>query len=183
MNLCLSFTLHNLQVYGMDHAMSSFGHMPNYPVFEPYYDSSVSSAACFWFYFYEFCYPSYSSYWYPCFWPPFSSSWKMKKVYMNWPTVANAGIRPQTPARSCSGHWSAWSPRKTHCRPSCARPVTDSIEFLKLILEKILPWGKGRRWGGGLGLPSSWKECGHPQCQRESLLHPEQGILITEMML
>ena len=35
-----------------------------------------------------------------------------------------------------------------------------------------LPWGKEQRWDEGLAPLSSWKECGHPQCQRGSLQHP-----------
>ena len=178
MNLCLAFTLHNLQVYGPCNVqLWSHAKLP-----------------CFWallrllslirclllVLFLRILLPLLFLLLAPLFLAPFLFLLPLplegKKLHINRPTVASAGTRPRRPARSCSDHWSAWSPENLHCHPSCARPASVLVSWLFLDLSMIyLPLGMEQRWGGGLALPSSWKECGHPQCQRVSLQHPEEA--------
>ena len=99
-----------------------------YPELVPCYDSSESSAACFCSYFYAFDHPFHSFDLRPsCFWAlssfPCHPSWNLWEAICNWPTVASADTPRRRPSRFCSGHWSAWSPVRMRCPPSCATPA------------------------------------------------------------
>ena len=99
-----------------------------YPELVPCYDSSASSAACFCSYFYAFDHPFHSfDLRPPCFWAlssfPCHPSWNLWEARCDRPTVANADTPRRRPSRFCSDHWSAWSPVRMRCPPSCATPA------------------------------------------------------------
>ena len=58
--------------------------------------------------------------------------------------------------------------------PHLVPGLCHHVFFQRLKSLINLPWGKEQRWDEGLAPLSSWKECGHPQCQRGSLQHPEE---------